>query len=160
MSWSIVITSRTWGTHERICSRLMGAFYYGYFVEHLYVASAHSSILVFTESGRVHRLKVWQVPELGPVVPTRSRDLIREATGRQASAQVLKVSPLGPVVAKNEGTLFARKQLLESAWRIPKVPTFRIPEKLSLRSVSANPESVNFPRPNFPYCLLQRSTCI
>ncbi len=35
-------------------------------VEHLYVATAHSYILVFTESGRVHWIKVHQIPELGP----------------------------------------------------------------------------------------------
>jgi DNA gyrase subunit A len=38
----------------------------GDFVEHLYVASAHSYILVFTESGRAHWLKVHEVPQLGP----------------------------------------------------------------------------------------------
>ena len=36
------------------------------FVEHLYVASAHSYILVFTQSGRVHWLKVHEIPEAGP----------------------------------------------------------------------------------------------
>jgi DNA gyrase subunit A len=36
------------------------------FVEHLYVASAHSYILVFTESGRMHWLKVHEIPETGP----------------------------------------------------------------------------------------------
>jgi DNA gyrase subunit A len=36
------------------------------FVEHLYVATAHSYILVFTESGRIHWLKVHQIPEAGP----------------------------------------------------------------------------------------------
>ncbi len=35
-------------------------------VEHLYVASAHSYVLAFTESGRVHWLKVHEIPELGP----------------------------------------------------------------------------------------------
>ena len=35
------------------------------FVEHLYVATAHSYILVFTESGRVHWLKVHEIPETG-----------------------------------------------------------------------------------------------
>jgi DNA gyrase subunit A len=35
-------------------------------VEHLYVASAHSYVLVFTESGRVHWLKVHEIPEFGP----------------------------------------------------------------------------------------------
>ncbi len=38
----------------------------GDFVEHLYVASAHSYILVFTESGRVYWLKVHEIPEAGP----------------------------------------------------------------------------------------------
>lgn len=33
------------------------------FVEHLYVASAHSFILFFTTMGRCHRLKVYKIPE-------------------------------------------------------------------------------------------------
>ena len=36
------------------------------FVEHLYVASAHSSVLVFTESGRMYWIKVHEIPETGP----------------------------------------------------------------------------------------------
>ena len=36
------------------------------YVEHLFVASAHSYILVFTQSGRVHWLKVHEVPAAGP----------------------------------------------------------------------------------------------
>ena len=36
------------------------------FVEHVYVATAHSYVLVFTESGRVHWLKVHEIPQLGP----------------------------------------------------------------------------------------------
>jgi DNA gyrase subunit A len=38
----------------------------GDFVEHLFVASAHSYILVFTQSGRLHWLKVHEIPEMGP----------------------------------------------------------------------------------------------
>ncbi|MEM7481152.1 MAG: DNA gyrase subunit A [Acidobacteriota bacterium] len=38
----------------------------GDFVEHLYIASAHSYVLVFTESGRVYWMKVHQIPELSP----------------------------------------------------------------------------------------------
>ena len=38
----------------------------GDFVEHVYVASAHSYILVFTEAGRVHWLKVHEIPQMGP----------------------------------------------------------------------------------------------
>jgi DNA gyrase subunit A len=36
------------------------------FVEHMYVASAHSYILVFTETGRIHWLKVHEIPQMGP----------------------------------------------------------------------------------------------
>ncbi len=36
------------------------------FVEHLYVASAHSYVLVFTESGHTYWMKVHAIPETGP----------------------------------------------------------------------------------------------
>jgi DNA gyrase subunit A len=35
------------------------------FVEHLFVASTHASILIFTNRGRVHWLKVHEVPQIG-----------------------------------------------------------------------------------------------
>jgi DNA gyrase subunit A len=35
-------------------------------VEHLHIASAHSYVLVFTDDGQVHWLKVHEIPELGP----------------------------------------------------------------------------------------------
>ncbi len=35
------------------------------FVEHLFVASTHALILFFTNKGRVHWLKVWELPQLG-----------------------------------------------------------------------------------------------
>jgi len=38
----------------------------GDFVEHLYVASAHSYVLVFTESGRMYWIKVHRIPEFAP----------------------------------------------------------------------------------------------
>ena len=38
----------------------------GDFVEHLHIASAHSYILVFTESGRVYWIKVHRLPALSP----------------------------------------------------------------------------------------------
>src|SRR5467141_3249020 len=35
------------------------------FVEHLFVASTHASILIFTTQGRVHWLKVHEIPQIG-----------------------------------------------------------------------------------------------
>jgi DNA gyrase subunit A len=42
------------------------------FVEHLYVASAHSYVLVFTQQGRVYWIKVHAIPEAGPAAKGRS----------------------------------------------------------------------------------------
>src|SRR5215469_320008 len=36
------------------------------FVEHLFVASTHAHILIFTNSGRVYWLKVYEIPDVGP----------------------------------------------------------------------------------------------
>ena len=41
-------------------------------VEQLYVATAHSYVLVFTEAGRVYWLKVHQIPEFGPAARGRA----------------------------------------------------------------------------------------
>jgi len=35
------------------------------FVEHLFVASTHDSLLIFTSKGKVHRVKVHELPEVG-----------------------------------------------------------------------------------------------
>src|SRR4029079_3514234 len=48
------------------------------YVEHLFVASAHSYILVFTQSGRVHWLKVHAVPAAGRAAEAkRARSLMQ-----------------------------------------------------------------------------------
>src|SRR5206468_5333476 len=36
------------------------------FVEHLFIASTHAYILVFTNTGRVFWLKVYEIPDIGP----------------------------------------------------------------------------------------------
>ena len=46
----------------------------GDFTEHLFIASTHDSILLFTDLGRVYWLKVYDVPELGRM--SRGRALI------------------------------------------------------------------------------------
>ena len=37
----------------------------GDFLRHLFVASTHDTILIFTDSGQVHKLKVYQLPQAG-----------------------------------------------------------------------------------------------
>jgi DNA gyrase subunit A len=65
------------------------------FVEHLYVASAHSYILAFTESGRVHWLKVHAIPEAGPAA--RGKAIVNllnlEANERVATTVAVREFP-------------------------------------------------------------------
>ncbi|HEX3528373.1 MAG TPA: DNA gyrase subunit A [Thermoanaerobaculia bacterium] len=65
------------------------------FVEHLYVATAHSYILVFTESGRVHWLKVHEIPEAGPTA--RGKAIVNllelEPTERLATTVAVRTFP-------------------------------------------------------------------
>ncbi|RMH16961.1 MAG: DNA gyrase subunit A [Acidobacteria bacterium] len=59
------------------------------FVEHLYIASAHSYVLVFTDRGRVHWLKVHRIPELGPAARgTAIVNLLELEPGEGVSATV------------------------------------------------------------------------
>jgi DNA gyrase subunit A len=65
------------------------------YVEHLYVATAHSYILVFTESGRVHWLKVHEIPEAGPAA--RGKAIVNllnlEAQERVATTVAVRTFP-------------------------------------------------------------------
>jgi DNA gyrase subunit A len=56
-------------------------------VEHLFVASTHAYILAFTSSGRMHWIKVYEVPQLGP------------ATRGKAIVNLLNLDPNERVVA-------------------------------------------------------------
>jgi len=44
------------------------------FIEHLFVASTHEYLLIFTDQGRLHWLKVYDIPQLGPA--SRGKALI------------------------------------------------------------------------------------
>ena len=43
-------------------------------VEHLFVASTHAYVLVFTRRGRMHWIKVYDIPQLGPA--TRGKAIV------------------------------------------------------------------------------------
>ncbi|MCH9650861.1 MAG: DNA gyrase subunit A [Deltaproteobacteria bacterium] len=61
------------------------------FVEHLYVASAHSYVLVFTESGRIHWLKVHQIPEFGPAARGKAIVNLLELSSEEKIATTVAV---------------------------------------------------------------------
>jgi DNA gyrase subunit A len=63
----------------------------GDFVEHLYVASAHSYILVFTETGQVHWLKVHEIPQAGPAARGKAIVNLLNLAGDERAATTVAV---------------------------------------------------------------------
>ncbi len=61
----------------------------GDFVEQLYVASAHSYVLVFTDQGHCYWLKVHQIPQMGPAARGKAIvNLLRLDSGETVAATV------------------------------------------------------------------------
>ena len=61
----------------------------GDFVEQLYVASAHSYVLVFTDRGHCYWLKVHQIPQMGPAARGKAIvNLLRLDSGETVAATV------------------------------------------------------------------------
>ena len=79
------------------------------FVEHLYVASAHSYILVFTESGRVHWLKVHEIPETEPAARGKAIVNLLNLEANERLATTVAVRSFGAdrylVFATEKGTV-------------------------------------------------------
>jgi DNA gyrase subunit A len=92
------------------------------FVEHLYVATAHSYILVFTESGRVHWLKVHAIPEAGPAARGKAIVNLLELEPSERLATTVAVREFGDdrflVFATANGTV---KKTALSAYANPRV---------------------------------------
>jgi len=62
------------------------------FVEHLFVASAHSYLLVFTEqSGRVYWLKVHEIPQAGPAAKGKAIVNLLQLSGEERLASTVAV---------------------------------------------------------------------
>ncbi|MEI4884056.1 DNA gyrase C-terminal beta-propeller domain-containing protein, partial [Klebsiella pneumoniae] len=64
------------------------------FVEHLFIASTHSYILVFTNTGKLYWLKAYEIPDVGAA--GRGKDilnLVNLASGEKAAA-ILSVRAL------------------------------------------------------------------
>ena len=75
-------------------------------VEHLFVASTHAYILAFTSRGRMHWIKVYEVPQLGP------------ATRGKAIVNLLNLDPNERVVALASTKDFPEDQYLVFATKL------------------------------------------
>src|SRR5271169_4323807 len=59
------------------------------FVEHLFIASAHSYILLFTSKGRIYWLKVYEIPEAAAATRGKAiNNLVRFQEGEKLMAVV------------------------------------------------------------------------
>jgi DNA gyrase subunit A len=79
------------------------------FVEHLFIASTHSYILVFTNSGRLHWLKVYEIPDVGAAGRGKNViNLVNLASKEKVAAMVaVKQLPDEPKDVTVEGETFA-----------------------------------------------------
>ncbi len=64
------------------------------FVEHLFIASTHSYILIFTRNGRVHWLKVHEIPEVGSSGKGKAIVNLLHLAGDEQVASILPVKDL------------------------------------------------------------------
>jgi DNA gyrase subunit A len=79
------------------------------FLEHLFIASTHSYILVFTNAGRVHWLKVYEIPDVGAAGRGKNIvNLVNLAQGEKVAAMVaVKELPEAPEDVTAEGATYA-----------------------------------------------------
>ncbi len=66
------------------------------FVEHLFTASTHEYILFFTESGRVHWLKVYQIPQASRISRGRAIANLLEISNEEKIAALIRVRDFNP----------------------------------------------------------------
>ncbi len=93
----------------------------GDFVEHLYVASAHSYVLAFTDSGRVHWIKVHRIPELSPAARGKAIVNLLELDAEEKLATTVAVRDFEQgylVFATENGTV---KRTALQAFKNPRV---------------------------------------
>jgi len=65
------------------------------FIEHLFIASTHSYILVFTDRGRVHWLKVHEIPQGGRTAKGKAIVNLVEMSQQERAAAVVPVKHFG-----------------------------------------------------------------
>ena len=64
------------------------------FVEHLFIASTHSYILVFTNTGRLHWLKVYEIPDVGAAGRGKNVVNLVNLAGKEKVAAMVAVKQL------------------------------------------------------------------
>jgi len=100
------------------------------FVEHLFIASTHSFILVFTNAGRVHWLKVYEIPDVGAAGRGKNIvNLVNLAPREQVAAMVaVKELPEEPKDVTIEGKTYAAEGYVMLVTRLGLIKKTRLVE--------------------------------
>ena len=100
------------------------------FVEHLFIASTHSYILVFTSTGRVHWLKVYEIPDVGAAGRGKNIvNLVNLASSEKVAALIaVKDLPEEPKDVAVEGETFAAEGYVFLASRLGIIKKTRLYE--------------------------------
>jgi DNA gyrase subunit A len=99
------------------------------FVEHLFLASTHEHILCFTNKGKVHWLKVHEIPQAGRISKGKAIvNLLHLASGEAVSARV----PVKEFDPKRFLVLATKQGLIKKT----RLDTFRNPRRAGIVAVS------------------------
>ncbi len=122
---------RTYRKQRRGGKGITGAYHKeGDFLEHLFVASTHDHILFFTSLGRLHRLKVYDIPQMSRIAKGRAIvNMLRLEKGEVITSMipVRRFDERHVVMATDRGTI--KKTPLEA---------FSRPKKGGIIAISLN----------------------
>jgi DNA gyrase subunit A len=100
------------------------------FVEHLFIASTHSYILVFTNTGKMYWLKVYEIPDVGAAGKGRNIvNLVNLASGEKVAAMVaVRDLPDEPKDVTIEGETYAAEGYVTLVTRLGLIKKTRLAE--------------------------------
>jgi DNA gyrase subunit A len=100
------------------------------FVEHLFIASTHSYILVFTNTGKMYWLKVYEIPDVGAAGKGRNIvNLVNLASGEKVAAVVaVRDLPDEPKDVTVEGETYAAEGYVTLVTRLGLIKKTRLAE--------------------------------
>ena len=100
------------------------------FVEHLFIASTHSYILVFTNTGKMYWLKVYEIPDVGAAGKGKNIvNLVNLASGEKVAAVVVvRELPDEPKDVSIEGETYAAEGYVTLVTRLGLIKKTRLAE--------------------------------
>jgi DNA gyrase subunit A len=100
------------------------------FVEHLFIASTHSYILVFTNTGKMYWLKVYEIPDVGAAGKGKNIvNLVNLVSGEKVAAMVaVRELPDEPKDVTIEGETYAEEGYVTLVTRLGLIKKTRLAE--------------------------------